>query len=244
MHSLDEIRKILRDCNQSHLLQFWDQLASEEQVLFLKQLETINFKKANDVFNLAQSYLKEGTQKLDSRMKPVPPDQFESETGVSADMLEAYRKRGLEEIADNHVAVILLAGGQGTRLGVTYPKGTYPLGLPSGKTLFQIHAERIRSVIRLAKESTNKTGRVCWYIMTSQATHHETDKYLKKNNFFGLNKEDVVLFQQGLLPCFTFEGKIILERKDSVALAPDGNGGIYMALKKNKIVQDMTRRGD
>ncbi|KAJ8960294.1 hypothetical protein NQ318_004020 [Aromia moschata] len=243
MQPPDKIRKVLSDCNQSHLLQFWDTLTTEDQNSFVKQLNTIDFQKVNDIFNKAENSLTECAKKLDTYMKPVPPDQFESEKGVSETTLNEYRTRGLREISDNRVAVVLLAGGQGTRLGVTYPKGMYPLGLPSGKTLFQIQAERIRSVVRLAKENTGRSGRICWYIMTSQATHSATENYLKENKYFGLNEEDVVLFQQGLLPCFTLKGKIILERKDSVALAPDGNGGIYLALKENKIIEDMEKRG-
>ncbi|KAJ8953060.1 hypothetical protein NQ314_007435 [Rhamnusium bicolor] len=243
MLCITDIRKKLCDCNQSHVLRFWDQLTQEEQDKFLKQLNTIDFDEINNIFNRAQTYLTDNTKKLDTHMKPIPPDQFESEKGVGQDVLEKYRVKGLQEVADNHVAVLLLAGGQGTRLGVPYPKGMCPISLPSGKTLLQLQAERIRTVVRLAREKTNKTGIICWYIMTSQATHIATEKYLQQNKYFGLNEKDVVLFQQGLLPGYTSEGKIILEEKYSVALAPDGNGGIYLALKKNGIIEDMVKRG-
>ncbi|KAJ8925742.1 hypothetical protein NQ315_009590 [Exocentrus adspersus] len=211
----EDIRLKLKNCDQSHLLQFWDDLTSEEQSGFLKQLSSINFEETS----------------------------LNPKKGVDAAKLEKYRRKGLEEISKSHVAVVLLAGGQGTRLGVPYPKGMCPLGLPSGKTLFQIQAERIRSVIRLAKKETGQTGRICWYIMTSEATHKATASFLKENKYFQLNQDDVVLFKQGVLPSFSFDGKIILDRKDSVSLAPDGNGGIYLALKENDIVEDMARRG-
>ncbi|XP_023313065.1 UDP-N-acetylhexosamine pyrophosphorylase-like protein 1 [Anoplophora glabripennis] len=243
MLSLEDIRTKLGKYNQSHVLQFWEELAPEAQTNFLSQLSDINFDDVSNLFNRALGSLSEETKKLDTLMEPIPPDQFEYEKGVDEDKLEEYRKKGLKAISKSRVAVLLLAGGQGTRLGVPYPKGMCPISLPSGKTLFQIQAERIRSVVRLAKKETGSTGRVCWYIMTSQATHDATAKFLEGHKYFGLNEDDVVLFQQGLLPSFSYDGRIILDRKDSISLAPDGNGGIYLALRKNNILQDMERRG-
>ncbi|KAG5876435.1 hypothetical protein JTB14_008428 [Gonioctena quinquepunctata] len=241
--SASELRKVLGECQQSHLLQFWDDLGEEEKEQFLQQLNTIKFDEVSRLFENAQASLTEEVTKLDSKMKPIPSDKFESEEGVNSDLLEDYRKEGLEEISNSHVAVLLMAGGQGTRLGVSYPKGMYSVGLPSGKTLFQIQAERIRRVISLAEQQTGKTGKICWYIMTSGPTNETTKNFLRENDYFGLKEEDVKLFQQGLLPCFDFDGKIFLEDKNSVALAPDGNGGIYRALRDNGILKDMKDRG-
>ncbi|XP_023022882.1 UDP-N-acetylhexosamine pyrophosphorylase-like protein 1 [Leptinotarsa decemlineata] len=243
MTAVSDFRKVLEDCQQSHLLKYWDELKDEEKTQFLKQLSTIRFDEVNRLFKEAQSSLTEEVTKLDSKMKPLPSDKFESEEGINAKLLDEYRTAGLREIANGHVAVLLMAGGQGTRLGVSYPKGMYSVGLPSGKTLFQIQAERIRRVVSLAKQQTGLAGKICWYIMTSGPTNKTTEKFLRENDHFGLKKEDVVLFQQGLLPCFDFNGKIFLEEKHSVSLAPDGNGGIYRALRDNGILKDMEHRG-
>ncbi|KAJ8986220.1 hypothetical protein NQ317_009926 [Molorchus minor] len=243
MPNLKEIQQTLEQVQQSQLLKFWDELNEEQQKKFLQQLSSIKLEEVNDLFQKAQASLTEDVQKLDNRMNPIPPEQFGSEKNVSSQVLEDYRSVGLEAVANSEVAVLLLAGGQGTRLGVEYPKGMYSVGLPSGKTLFQIQAERIRRVVALAKQHTGETGKICWYIMTSGPTNQTTEKYLKKNNYFGLNDQDVKLFQQGLLPCYDFEGKILLDEKDSVAQAPDGNGGIYRALEKSGVLEDMRRRG-
>lgn len=176
-------------------------------------------------------------------MHPIPSAHFESEASCSESKLSDYRAAGLQEIGDGRVAVLLMAGGQGSRLGVSYPKGMYSVDLPSGKSLFRLQAERIRRVQTLAEKQTKKTGVIPWYIMTSGPTNQATAQYLEKNKYFGLQPEDVVLFEQGLLPCFDFEGKIFLEEKNRVALAPDGNGGIYRALKVNGILDDMEKRG-
>lgn len=152
---------------------------------------------------------------------------------------------GLKAIANGEVAVVLLAGGQGTRLGVSYPKGMYSVGLPSSKTLFQLQAERLKRVQELAVEKhAAETGTVVpWYIMTSENTHQMIQNYFQENQFFNLNKENVSFFEQGTLPCLTKDGKLLLDQKNKISRAPDGNGGLYKALLKENVLADMAKRG-
>lgn len=119
----------------------------------------------------------------------------------------------------------------------------YDVGLQSRKTLFRLQAERILKLEELAFDATGKNGVITWYIMTSEHTIQPTYDYLVANNYFGLKKENVKLFEQGSLPCFEYDGKIILDQKHRIARAPDGNGGLYRALKQQGILEDLTKRG-
>ncbi len=119
--------------------------------------------------------------------------------------------------------MLLLAGGQGTRLGSSAPKGCYDIGLPSHKSLFELQAQRI---IRLEKHARQVQGLtdpthphdVCipWYVMTSGPTRPATEAFFKEHNYFGMSEKNVIFFNQGTLPCFSMEGKIILGDKGKV----------------------------
>lgn len=145
-----------------------------------------------------------------------------------------------------------MSGGQGTRLGFNGPKGMYDIGLISKKSIFQIHIERIKKISELSWEGQNNNDQdktcskgpsVPIYIMTSDLNHDIIVDYFEKNDFFGYPKEDIIFFEQGLEPCFTFDGKVIIENPETLSLAPDGNGGIYKALRHSGSIQDMQRRG-
>ncbi|XP_044738659.1 UDP-N-acetylhexosamine pyrophosphorylase [Chrysoperla carnea] len=243
METYNQLLKTLEEFNQSHLLQFWNELSSEEQQQLTEDINNLNLCEVTRFFKKANDSIEDEVKKLDDRMEPVPSAQYESYATTSNEQLELYRQQGLEEIAYGHVGVLLMAGGQGTRLGVTHPKGMYDIGLPSRKSLFQVQGERIRKLQQIAEEKTGRKGKITWYIMTSEHTMDQTRIFFENHKYFGLDKNDVVMFQQGLLPCFDFDGKILLDTKSHVALAPDGNGGIYRALRSSGILTDMKNRG-
>jgi len=145
----------------------------------------------------------------------------------------------MEALKKGECSIVTLAGGQGTRLGSSAPKGCYKIGLPSGASLFQIQAERVLKIEKLAGMKTT----LSWYIMTSAPTHNSTVDFFEENKYFGLKKEQVIFFQQGVLPAFDMEGKILMSSRGKISVAPDGNGGIYKALEREGILEDMKKKG-
>ncbi|XP_055315692.1 UDP-N-acetylhexosamine pyrophosphorylase [Sitodiplosis mosellana] len=245
MTAIETLRKHLEKYGQEHLIKFWDEIDDEQRRQLKQEIDELNFSELQSFFErVTKSNESENEEKLDDKLQPIEESQFLSIRRTSPFLIKKYEMEGLSHIAAGHVGVLLMAGGQGTRLGFSHPKGMYDVGLPSKKSLFQIQAERIRTLQRLATQQTGKTdGRITWYIMTSEHTMEPTKAFFEQHNYFGLNASDVIMFEQGSLPCFGFDGKILLNEKHVISKAPDGNGGIYRALKSQGILNDMERRG-
>lgn len=171
-----------------------------------------------------------------------PPDDFMCLSDASGD-IPGWEAKGLEAIGRGEVAACVLAGGQGTRLGFDGPKGCYEIGLPSKKPLFQVFVEKLRRLVSLAGEAGGPKPWVPFLVMTSPMTHQQTVDFFEQHSFFGMSKEDVWFFQQGTMPCLTPEGKIILESPGNIACNPDGNGGVYPALKKSGLLDQLRSSG-
>ncbi|KAM9207659.1 UDP-N-acetylhexosamine pyrophosphorylase-like protein 1 [Dugong dugon] len=246
MASEQEVRAQLQRAGQEHLLRFCAELAPGPRAALLAELSLLEPEALREHCQRAAAACARDPgppPDLGARLRPLPPECVGSASRSDPDARRRWEDEGFRQIAQNKVAVLLLAGGQGTRLGVTYPKGMYCVGLPSQKTLYQLQAERIRRVEQLASKRHGTHCTVPWYIMTSEFTLGPTAKFFKKHNFFHLDPANVVMFEQRMLPAVTFDGQAILERKDKVAMAPDGNGGLYCALSDHQVLEDMARRG-
>ncbi|XP_030642761.1 UDP-N-acetylhexosamine pyrophosphorylase-like protein 1 [Chanos chanos] len=246
MLSFEEVASRLESAGQSHILQFWSTLSAEEKDTFLADLSQIDPDDLREhCRGAAEAASRHSSPEdlLDERMQPVPPEFIGSVRTSQPDTLKEWEDEGFLQVSKSRVAVLLLAGGQGTRLGVPYPKGMYNVGLPSGKTLYQIQAERIRKIQELADLRHSSKCTVPWYIMTSEFTLEPTEKFFKENSHFGLDPANIVMFEQQMIPAVSFDGKVILEKKNKIALAPDGNGGLYRALVDSEVLEDMERRG-
>ncbi|KAJ3093709.1 UDP-N-acetylglucosamine pyrophosphorylase [Physocladia obscura] len=223
---------------QEHVFAHYATLSDAEQAVLVAQLQEIDVARSVRIFAQATSAADDSQHhgSGSGEVAPLPADALDS---VLANPAKAavWHEAGLALIAQGKVAVILLAGGQGTRLGSSAPKGCYDINLPSHKSLFQLQAERIRKVQLLAKAVRPGSDPIIpWYVMTSGPTRVATESFFKENNYFGLKQEN------GVLPAFSVDGKILLESKNSVSTAPDGNGGIYKALRQEGVLADLAKR--
>ncbi|KAF7562956.1 hypothetical protein G7046_g1144 [Stylonectria norvegica] len=238
--ALTDLKEKYSKAGQDHVFTFYDSLSSAERGTLFQQLSGFDPAHINDITDRALNPPK--SDDTPETLEPLPESATASILDSAPEDITKWYESGLDLIGKNEVAVVLMAGGQGTRLGSSAPKGCYDIGLPSHKSLFQIQAERIRKVQELAKAKSGKAV-VPWYVMTSGPTRGPTEEFFKKHSYFGLKEEDVTIFEQGVLPCISNDGKILLESKGRVAVAPDGNGGIYHALVVSGVLDDMRKRG-
>lgn len=198
----DSLKQRYEAAGQGHLLQFWPKLSESDRKTLSTQLEALDIERVNRIYKKAVSAEKEASDpniKADP-VEPLPEGALDSAFGDS-DKEKKWRSTGLQAIARGEVGVLLMAGGQGSRLGSSAPKGCYDIGLPSHKSLFQYQAERIASLQAVAeKEAGKPAGSVVipWYVMTSGPTRRETSEFFTKNKFFGLDSKNVIFFEQGM----------------------------------------------
>jgi UDP-N-acetylglucosamine/UDP-N-acetylgalactosamine diphosphorylase len=219
---------------QEHLLTFWDELAPAERQRLAEQIRAVDFV---DLARLAGRNEQATDWGALARRAASPPAYRRGQGGPGSIAAEAIA-RGRQALAEGRLGAILVAGGQGTRLGWPHPKGTYEIGPVSGASLFRILIEKIVALGR-------RFGvRVPLYLMTSPATHDETIAYLDAQRRFGLPSEDLHVFCQGQMPAVdAASGRVLLEEKGRLALSPDGHGGMLAALVRSGGLADMAQRG-
>jgi UDP-N-acetylglucosamine/UDP-N-acetylgalactosamine diphosphorylase len=231
-----ELAASLAPFNQEHLLRFWDELDEARRKNLGSQIAAINVEQIDQLFH--QGAGSQDWAAMSRRAKPAPAmrlaDRQHGKPWTSADA----RKRGAEALTGGEIGVLLVAGGQGSRLGFDHPKGMYSIGPVSGASLLQIHFEK-------ALASARRYGApVPIYMMTSPVTHDKQAEYLDEHDRFGVPRDDVVLFCQGTMPAVDAStGNLLLAAKESLFLSPDGHGGTVAALAASGAIEHMRRRG-
>ncbi len=238
MSNLTNLRTRLSQHGQSHLLHWWDELNESQRCGLLAQLESIDYSLIARLFSEREAAGGSSASELAGRA--TPPAQLVAQPKTAAEQAHWQKATacGEEQLRDGKVGAILVAGGQGTRLGFDKPKGMFPIGPVSERSLFQIFCEQLLARGRRA-------GAVIpYFIMTSDATHDDTVAFFDENHFFGLKPRDVYFFRQGKLPAVCDKtGQIHLAEKHEVALSPDGHGGILKALQAAGLLEVMRDRG-
>jgi UDP-N-acetylglucosamine/UDP-N-acetylgalactosamine diphosphorylase len=227
---VDELRRHYASRGQDHVFRFWEDLDQPAQRRLACQLSSL------DLGAVERALAPGAAPKPPSPLAPAPVERLPSLGGDAAAWARA-EATGEALLAAGRVAVLVVAGGQASRLGFAGPKGAFPLGPVSGRSLFELQAQKIRYL-------RSRYGiRLPWYLMTSEATDAATRTLFAENDRFGLPPEDVVFFQQRSLPAVDFDGRLILDRPDHVFVSPDGHGGVLPALARSGALDDIEARG-
>lgn len=212
--------------DQTHLLKYYGELDDGRQKELLEQIDGTDF---SVVKNL--NHRESGTER--GKITPI--------VSMEIDEIEKKRSRfedlGLSAIQKQKVGAVLLAGGMGTRLGSDEPKGVYNIGLTKDLYIFECLINNLLDVVKKAD------AWVPLFIMTSDKNHERTTEFFKEHDFFGYRKDMVWFFKQEMAPAVDFEGKVFLETKSKISTSPNGNGGWFVSLARNGLVDKIHEIG-
>ncbi len=209
-------------------MQSWERLDAVQREAFAMQLAAIDFEELERLY--AQRNEPEYVLPSRDRIRPIPvaPEAATREE----------RDRGDDALRNGKIAALVVAGGQGSRLGFEHPKGLFPIGPVSHATLFQIHAEKVLAL-------SQRYGRtIPFLVMTSPATDAETRAFFAEQHHFGLDPQSVTFFQQGSMPTLdAATGRLLLESPGRLFLSPNGHGGTLTALAENYVLDKLRDLG-
>ena len=226
MENYELISNKLKKYNQEQILDYIDKLDDKQKAEIEEQILKLDFDLITKLY--------EGTKtKQEINQSEIEPINYINKAKLTDSEKEELEAIGADIIKNNQYAIVTMAGGQGTRLGFNGPKGTFKLDIgKKGKYIFEILADTI-------KKSKEQYGTLpYWYIMTSIQNNDQTIEFFKEHNYFDYPKEKIKFFIQGTLPMLTPEGKMVIE-DNKIKTASDGNGGVYLSLKNEKMIEDM-----
>ena len=231
MDRLQNAIDILKEYHQEHIIKLLEKLDEEKRKELIKQIETIDFHQIMELYNSTK-------KEIEFKESKIEPLKYLDKAKLTEKQKERFDKLGENAVKEGQYAVVTMAGGQGTRLGHTGPKGTFKLDVyGKGKYLFEILAENL-------KQANQKYGVIIpWYIMTSRENNAETVNFLEKNNYFGYDSNYVTIFTQSELPLVDEQGKLLIGKDLKIKEASDGNGGTYSSLRRSGCLADMKERG-
>lgn len=227
--NFEKAKAIVSKHHQEHLLNFYDELTEDKKEILINQILEIDFDLLNELYSNINK-----ERNIECNITPIA---YTDKEKLTDEENEYYRKKGEEVIKQNEYAVVTMAGGQGTRLGHNGPKGTFYLEVNPKKSLFEIFCDKLKNI----REIYNTV--IPWYLMTSKENNEATMKFFEDNNYFDYPKEAVKFFIQNEIPMIDKNGKILLTEDGLIKQAANGHGGIFEAMFKNNIVDDMKSRG-
>jgi len=232
----DRLRHARERCEaagQGHVLRWAGELEPAALSRLLDQLETLDLQRLARLF---ESVREPPAARDAPRLEP--PELIELGEGEQHRRRDrTAREAGQAALAAGQVAAFVVAGGQGSRLGFDGPKGCFPIGPLSRRSLFAFHAQRVLATSR--RQGTPAP----FYVMTSEANHADSVAAFEEAGWFGLDPGQVFFLVQGMLPAVDPQGRLLLADKASLFMSPDGHGGSLRALQRSGALDDMQRRG-
>ncbi len=223
---LKEIKEKLKKNHQEQLLLKYDELDDEQKEDLLNQIDSIDF-------DLMKKLYEKAIHPVEQEEETIEPIDYVDKSKLTSFEKAIYEKRGIEAIKYNKLAVVTMAGGQGTRLGHSGPKGTFDFGLNEHKSIFEALADTFKDAWR--KYDTV----IPWYIMTSKQNNEQTIQFFEDNNYFWYPKDAIHFFVQGELPMVGTDGKILLDENGKVKMAANGHGGTLKSMEDSGVLAEM-----
>lgn len=222
----NDILNVLKEHGQEHIVAAYDKLDDAGKEKLAAQVERIDW----SIVDMAKQ---ENTAQERGKLEPLSALEVSE---IEKDKTK-YEEIGLDAIRAGKVGAVLLAGGQGTRLGSDGPKGKYNIGLTKDVYIFE-------RLIRNLFDVIDKAG--CYvplYVMTSDKNNDETIAFFEEKAYFGYPKDFVKFFKQEMAPSVDFDGKLYMEAADSLSLSPNGNGGWFYSMAVTGVLKDVKARG-
>ncbi len=223
----EQAEKLLKEKGQEQLLRFYKELNEAERSRLLEGIEKIDWSFEEVLKN---------PEDLSGRGRDIRPIEGMSLKDIK-ERREEFFAAGAEAIRNGKVAAVLLAGGQGTRLGVDGPKGAYNIGITRPLYIFEQQMRNLKDVVEECG------AYIPLYVMTSEKNHEETVAFWREHDMFGYPVSEIKFFVQDMAPAVDFEGKIYLESKDYPALSPNGNGGWFSSMRRAGLCEELHARG-
>jgi UDP-N-acetylglucosamine/UDP-N-acetylgalactosamine diphosphorylase len=231
----------LQHAGQQHLARALERVPPADRAHLLRQIKALDLE---CLPALVRDYVKSKPAfALPEAVEPAPYYPRDSSSPRRPWDEQHFRALGENLLRSGKVAAFVVAGGQGSRLGFEGPKGCYPAGAVTGKPLFHVFADAILGAQDRYGSAANRLT-IPWYIMTSPLNHDATVSFFETNHFFGLQRDQVMFFPQGVMPSLCIStGRVLLASPREIATNPDGHGGSLTALHASGALADMQRRG-
>lgn len=224
--NFEETKTMLENKGQTQLLKYYDELDQTQKEELLARIGKIDFSLLEILDNPSMKQKRGDIKPLSAlKLSEIDKNRY------------SYEKTGIEAIKAGKVGAILLAGGQGTRLGYDKPKGTYNLGVTKKLYIFECLINNLMDVVKKAD---------AWVpiaIMTSDINHDDTVSFFKEHDYFGYNSDYVYFFVQDMAPATDYNGKIYLEEKYKPAMSPNGNGVWFTSFAGAGLLDEFNKLG-